>query len=116
MNKKTLGDALAAKEEAITQVEKNANEAWIEFMLGIHRLTAIHTPKFTSEDVRERYDEDRSEDKPVTHEPRAIGAVMRRAAKYGWCRPTDEYVRSRYRHCAPLLVWESLICEKRMAA
>lgn len=74
-----------------------AHAAVARVALERHRLTSEHVW-------------DRLEHPP---EPRALGAVMRAAAKAGFVRATKEFEPSRRasRHRAPVRVWESLICK-----
>lgn len=48
-----------------------------------------------------------------THEPRAMGAAMRRAERAGWCKPTDDWWLSKRPVCHrnPKRVWRSLCSE-----
>jgi hypothetical protein len=50
-----------------------------------------------------------------THEPRALGAVMKRLARNGIIRATDEYVTSgnATTHASPRRIWESLVWRER---
>lgn len=107
MTKKTLKDARAARDEAIGQVDRAADERWKACMSqAVHHVASLQYT-FSSEDVIEAYDElgfDAS-----TRDLRALGAVMRRAAKDGICKKSGEYMPSIRRHCTPIVVWESLI-------
>jgi hypothetical protein len=102
----------AAKKAAMEQVEENANQAWNELMLEQVRLTAMEKHQFTSDDVMDRY-LTLDDPKPVTHELRAMGPVLVRAAKAGYCRKAEGAVSSRRRasHAGPRAVWISLIWE-----
>ncbi|MET3995016.1 hypothetical protein ABID65_006682 [Bradyrhizobium sp. S3.9.2] len=104
-------DANAAKKTAMDQVEANASAAWSSLMLDLVFETCVNREQFTADDVIDRYDAI-SDDKPVTHEPRAFGPVMMRAAKLGWCRKANVAPlpsRRRSLHASPRAVWESLI-------
>jgi len=102
-----------AKAVAMDQVDLNANPAWKELMIQLVRVVALTHPTFTTDDVMILYHE--IEDAPVTHEPRALGPVMRSAAKLGYCHATDLVEKSirASNHRRPLGVWQSLIYEGR---
>jgi hypothetical protein len=101
--------ARAGKEEGMARAEANANPDWKAFMLEQVRLVCMEQPRFTSDDVFARAAE--SSDAPSTHEGRAFGPVMMRAAKLGYCRPTNLTMRSSRasNHSRPIAVWESRI-------
>jgi hypothetical protein len=97
--------ALAARDEALARVEQHANDAWkAEAMRAVVRV-ARERGRFTTDDVWQAL----GGLDVGTHEPRAMGAVMRQAARNGWVRATDEYVKSGRAacHARPLRVWES---------
>jgi hypothetical protein len=101
--------AQRAREEAITRVDTNADTAWMARALDIIRDIATMQDRFTTDDVWEAmhpHDE-------ATHEPRAMGAAMRRAAKLGYVAPTPDYRPSSRPacHARPVRVWGSLIGE-----
>jgi hypothetical protein len=88
---------------AIDQVEQNANPDWMQ----VARLAVVSLAKsgqpFTADDVWDRL----ATESAVTHEPRALGAVMRNVAAAGLIRTTGAYVKSRRRetHYRPVAVW-----------
>jgi hypothetical protein len=98
----------SSKEEAIVQVETTANPEWkAEALEVIERLATIHHT-FTTDAVWALV-------KSETHEPRAMGAVMRIATKNGIVAPTDVYTPSmrKVSHHRPVRVWQSLIKEAK---
>jgi hypothetical protein len=100
-----------AKQEAMQRVEDNANAAWNTLMLELAHQTCLERRWFTSDDVTDRYTAIDG-DKPTTHEPRALGPVMLRAAKLGYCRKANVAPlpsRRRSLHASPRAVWNSLI-------
>ena len=106
-----IAAAIAARDEAIDRVEKNADTEWAEAAYLACCLVAECEIEFTTDSVWDmiahlfpQY---------ATHEPRAMGAVMRRAARDGKIVSTDEYWKSARAEChrRPLTVWESLIFE-----
>ena len=95
--------ALTARDEALARVKEHADKEWkAEAMRAVVRV-ARERGRFTTDDVWAVLGES------GTHEPRAMGAIMRQAARNGWVRATDEYVRSSRVacHARPLRVWES---------
>ena len=97
--------ALAARDEAIQRVDEHASDAWkAEAMRAVVRV-ARERRRFTTDDVWAVLGES------GTHEPRAMGAIMLQAARDGWVRATDDYVRSNRVacHARPLRVWESAL-------
>ena len=110
-NQPTLFDAIAAsaaKEQALVTVEKNANAQWkIDVFTAINSV-ARRLKSFTSDDV---WKELEGLAASSTHEPRALGAIMRLAAARGVIVPTDSY-RPSCRvacHARPVRVWQSLV-------
>jgi hypothetical protein len=105
-----LAEAKAAKKEAMERVEANADRAWYHLMLELVRQICVDRPRFTTDEAFERYDAIEG-DKPATHETKAMGPVMLRAAKLGYCRKTNTTENSNRKSChnRPLAIWESLI-------
>lgn len=92
-------------DEALGRVDANADAVWKEDVLNaIHRL-ALTVEDFTTDDVWEAVRLNES----TTHEPRAIGALMKRAADRGWIRPTPTYRKTTRpeAHGRPIRVWKS---------
>ena len=107
--------AMLAKDRGMSQAAENADQAWADLMLELVRLTCLEQPRFTVDDPMDRYEMIEGE-RPTTHEPRAMGPVMMRAAKLGYCRKADLAPipsRRRSRHASPCAVWESLIFARR---
>jgi len=91
---------------AIKKADDHANAEWKEAALDIVRVLSFSTERFTTDDVWE-YLESAGR---TTHEPRAMGAIMRKAVKEGYIRSTGEFVKSRRPecHCRPVAVWEAV--------
>lgn len=92
--------------EALTLVQEHANKEWFSAALKQVHWLCLSRKEFTTDDVHavlDRMD-------VATHEKRALGAVMREAAKKGWCRGTSNYTPSirKEAHKRPLMIWESL--------
>ena len=107
-------DAERAKKAAMDQVEANANELWIEYMLDLVWDVCKVRLYFTTDDVYDLYYAVPEGKRPQTHEHRAMGPVMARAARERLCEKANvPAVPSRRRslHASPITVWHSLICE-----
>ncbi len=100
--------AAKAKTEAMAQVEAHARVEWKDAALEAVRAAALASPSFIVDEVWPHLDDD-----VQTHELRAMGPVMRRAATLGYIAPTDRYrLSSRISaHKNPRRVWRSLIYE-----
>lgn len=106
----TLFDFLAAEEErdkALARVESHADEEWKKIALKVVGDLAANQSELTTDDVWLVL----SEHDCATHEPRALGAVMRRAAAVGIIERTDVTRRSirSTRHRGDVRVWKSLL-------
>ena len=102
-----------AKRLGMKQVEDNANEVWIDFMLGLVWDVCRERRQFTTDDVWDLYNQS-SPQRPTTHELRAMGPVMNRAANEGMCKKANlPGIPSRRAslHASPRTVWDSLIYE-----
>ncbi len=88
---------------ALERVETAASEAWkAEALEAVYAVCcARHT--FISDDVWE------IGELPSTREDRALGPIMLRAARLGWCRKTTEVRPSVRSHLAGKPIWESLL-------
>lgn len=109
MHGETLWEAQRVTEEAIARAQANANDEWMREVRAIVWRLARARTEFTTDQVWVQADRLEA----TTHEPRALGAVMRAAAQAGWVTPTDR-VRNSVRpecHCRPVRVWRSLIVE-----
>jgi hypothetical protein len=95
------------KKDGMARVEEHADKDWKEAAENAVVEAALASPLLTSDDVMIRIDPG-----VETHELRALGSVMLRAAKNGWIEkaplPPVNCARPS-RHCAPLTVWKSLL-------
>jgi hypothetical protein len=90
------------RDEAIDQVEDNANALWLEeAVAAIEYLSALED-EITADSVWDLVGSAR--------EPRAMGAAFRIAAKRGLIAPTQTYKASvrPTRHAGPIRVWATL--------
>ncbi|MBK3601004.1 hypothetical protein JHN50_04325 [Streptomyces sp. MBT98] len=94
-------DAEKSRDAAIAQADANAHDQWKRYALDFVAEVSTVLDDFTTDDLW-----DLGLIKP--NEPRALGPVMRRAAKRGLIATTGEFRKSRYRNCAPLPVWASV--------
>ena len=97
--------------KAINQVEKNANEEWLGVALFIISYLTKELDYFTADTVWEEFAHFPNN---KTHEPRAMGAVMRKAHSIGLIKPTKEFVNSKKTSChnGPKRIWKSNYDEK----
>lgn len=100
------GEAL--KEEAISRVEANASRAWLDAAWdALLRICAAHGrhARLTSDDVWIALDRSGV---AAPHEPRALGAVMRRAVAEGVLFATADFRPSDIarNHRRPVRVYE----------
>ena len=95
-----------ARDEAMVRVERNAHEEWKDVALEAVYQAALVNGKFIVDEVWRYMPPDVS-----THELRAMGAVMKKAAKAGWIIGTGEYEPSAKvsTHKGLRHVWRSLI-------
>ena len=95
-----------ARDEAMVRVERNAHEEWKDVALEAVYQAALVNGKFIVDEVWRYMPPDVS-----THELRAMGAVMKKAAKAGWITGTGEYRPSAKvtTHKGLRHVWRSLI-------
>lgn len=94
------------KERAIARAGRHASDQWKEAAFEAVRAAALRHPDLTVDDVHPFLSEQ-------THDLRALGPVMLRAAREG----VIERAKGEYRiserpetHARPLAVWRSLIC------
>ena len=100
----SLPDAEAAADEAIAQVEANADTEWMIRARYTLVLVARQHPEFTTDDLWGA-----GLEKPL--EPRAMGALMRWAPLAGVAMATDRTRKSAQvsNHARPVRVWHSLL-------
>lgn len=93
-------------DEALERVERGADTAWLEQARLAVMSVANDYHEFTTDDVWDRLI---AWQVPLRNDGRALGAVMRWAAKQGICSSTDTYRKSRRPEChlRPVMVWSS---------
>ena len=99
-----MSESRLAKEEAIDRVERHANEEWKEAAFRVGVWVAGQKQFITSDDIWLNL-----EVHLQTHEPRAMGAIMRRLAREGYIEVTDRYRPSVRLEChmRKIQVWRS---------
>lgn len=106
--------AKQAKTLGMEQVERHADEDWKSTMLHLVEAVARERQFFTSDHVFKKLELNGAP--PVTtHDLRAFGPIMLRAAKLGLCRKANCAGVNSERaslHGSPRAVWQSLIFEE----
>jgi hypothetical protein len=94
------------RDAAILRADEHADRDWKQAAYDAVSDLALFCEHFTTDDVHERLGDD-----VRTHEKRAMGAIMRRAARDGLIEATDRYVESARpeAHRNPKRVWRSLV-------
>ena len=89
----------------LAAVEAHADPDWKDEAERVIDLLASTRQQFTTDDVWQRLGH------VSTHEPRAMGALMKRAASRGVIRATDGWATSTRPEChgRPIRVWRSAI-------
>lgn len=97
-----LPAARAAAQEGIDRADRSADLEWKVAAMTAVRQLARERQEFTTDDVWERI--------PRVREPRALGAVMQKAARAGTIEKTDRVAESARpeAHANPKAVWRSL--------
>lgn len=101
-----LAAAMTARDESITRVGEHADVEWVAHILDVIYMLAVAQDEMTTDDIWQTVGE-----VAATHEPRALGACMRQAARLGYVKASDRYVPSARPacHARPVRVWRSLI-------
>lgn len=110
MKQRTLFDrARKGRDQALEEVERNAQEEWKDLALQAIYRTALTCEEFHVDDVWV------VGDLPRTREDRALGPQMLKAARLGWCVKTDRVRPSVRSHLSGKPVWRSLIYKSEAA-
>ena len=96
------------REQGIAQAEGGAPAVALWEAVAVVRLLALRHRTLTTDDVWKRLEAIGALTLP---EPRALGAVMRRAQRQGYVEPTEEWRLSVRPAChrRPLRIWRSLL-------
>lgn len=108
MTQLTIEDALAARDVALERVQRGADPAWCDRALQVIRRVCEDRADWHS-DVLWEY----GLDEPT--EARALGPVMLRAARLGYCTRTDRVRPSVRSHGSGKTVWVSLLYKEAAA-
>lgn len=102
--------ATQLRDEALDQVEDNANAEWFATALQVIKDLAERAEKLTSDDV---WEELKNYPQVQTHQPSAMGAIFRRAFNLELIVATDNFVSSKRpsSHSRPIRVWKSKLVE-----
>jgi hypothetical protein len=99
---------IKARDDAIARAGAHAEAQWRECCRAAIEFVAATHAEFTSDDVwdvlRKFFDP-----VPTTHEPRALGAIMRQAERDAICVPLSKWRLSKRPQChrRPVRVWWS---------
>jgi hypothetical protein len=96
--------ARRARESAMGRADDHADADWKDAALDAVHAAALAHQTLTSEHVLPLIDR-----RFTTHDLRALGPVLVRAAKLGWIENTGSYVKSARRHMSPLTLWRSRV-------
>lgn len=99
-------NAQVEADKAIQQGLDNAKKEWKVRVMSIVEEICRTQREFTSDDVRSALGDFYSSG---THDPRALGGLMRVAKKEKLCEPTGFHVPSKFTHGHLHQVWRSLI-------
>lgn len=102
----SLFDIQAETERALQAVELHAEDAWKEHALEAVERTCRRLERFISDDIWDGGLES-------TREDRALGPILLKARKLGWCVKTGELRASKRSHLSGKPVWKSLLFEAR---
>ena len=102
-------DGIKARDKAIDQVERNADPDWKKEARTAIEVLAASRDEFTTDAVWAVLE--KRDVLVITHEKRAMGAIMRSAQKDKWVEGTDRHVLSTRKKChrRPIRVWRSLV-------
>lgn len=108
MTQETMFDAdlgVRLRDEGIRRADEHAAQDWKDAAYEAVSDLALFCDYFTTDDVHERLGD------VTTQELRAMGAIMKRAARDGLIAATDRYVASdrAVAHRNPKRVWRSLV-------
>jgi len=104
------GESVAAKREGMQRVADHAEPGWGDQMLDLVKVVCRCQRQFTADDVFVQAAA--LGIAKATHDRRAFGPVMMRAAKAGWCVKADCAPRNSARkscHAGAMTVWDSLL-------
>jgi hypothetical protein len=99
----TMVVAVERRDRKVRQAADHANQDWMEHARKVVLLVAKRMRSFTTDDV---WDALQKAKRPTTHDPRALGPIMRTLHAEGLILNTRTFVPSRRRHATPIPVWE----------
>lgn len=100
-NQMTLDDIT---NEAIDRVDRNADEEWKREAYEMVCVACSRYTEFTTDTIWSML----ARTSLTTHEPRAMGAIMRKAQRDGLIKATGQYTTSTRPEChkRPVMIWE----------
>ena len=103
------GIAEQKKQEALDQVESNANPEWVQAARAAVKRVAENKPYFTSDDVWIELEQNST---ITTHNPAAMGAVMKfvQSSKLGEATGKHKPSIRTKTHKRQLMIWKSNLC------
>ena len=103
------GLAEQKKQEALAQVESNANPEWVQAARAAVKRVAENKPYFTSDDVWIELEQNST---ITTHNPAAMGAVMKfvQSSKLGEATGKHKPSIRTKTHKRQLMIWKSNLC------
>lgn len=102
MTQLTLTDALAQRDAALEAVERNADRVWLDQALDAIRQVCETHAEWHADRIWET-------GLPSPREARALGPVVLKAIRLGWCVKTDRVLPSVRSHGSGKPVFVSLI-------
>lgn len=94
-------------EQSIQQAKENANRLWLEAARRIVYDLCASRKEFTAD----TFWDEMGKTMHKTHDGRAFGAVMREAARNGWCQKSGRWTKTKRENChgSDIPIWESEI-------
>ena len=101
-------DGEEGKREGMDRAKRHADPHWWQCMIESTRAICRQQPYFNADDVVAMCRTNHPN--ASTHERRAVGPVIRDAARLGHCEPTDQWTPSTQPQChkRPMRTWYSL--------
>ena len=100
--------SVRAKKNGMSRAEAHADPQWKLDMIEAIRTVASRHKFLTSDEV---WQELSNSYVSSTHDPRAMGSIMKKAASLGLIVQTEQYLPSKrvVAHARPIRVWRSLV-------
>lgn len=102
MEQPDLFTAFAQRDEAMGRADRHADAEWKATAEAVIIHLARMRPTFTADDVWHHLT---THCNVETHEPRALGAILKKLTADGTIKPTGGFAPSKRRHAAPIRLW-----------